>query len=240
MLFIEEKLTNLKNVSNIGIIFERGDKELDFSILKKSKELLEDSRVKGLLIKGKNFSKDIIENFPLINFWQEDFFDSNKIPNNLIYPNIIKQESELTYAKSIGYTNFIIDGILLNNIDRLKKYKKNNEIFWAIPNDARNGHFWIRPEGLAQYEDIINNWILIPVEDSSNLIRRYKDKITGVLETPIILGLQYAPRTVHCLPKEFDMLRANCKGRCLSCVKCDRLLKTFNFLKEKGEDYEKE
>lgn len=239
MFFIEEKLSNLKNVTNIGIIFQREDKELDFSVLKKSKEFLEDPRIKSLLIKGKNFSKDIIENFPLINFWQEDFFEEDPIPNNLIYPNVIKQESELAYAKKIGYKNFIIDGILLNNKNYLKKYKKNNEIFWAIPNDARNGHFWIRPEGISEYKDIIDNWILMPVEDNSNLIRRYKNEITGVIDVPIILGLNYAPKTVHCLPKEFDELRSVCRGKCLSCIKCDRLLNTFNFFK-KGENYEKE
>lgn len=234
MYFIEEKFSKERNISNFGIIVTKEENESNFSLLNRIMEYNSDNRIKKIFVIGNKIPTDYVEGLNNIYFLDKEY-DKTDVYPNLVYPKNIVTENQFIFARQLGYKNFILSGNLLQDKEKLLKYKKEDETFWAVPNNAAKGQFWIRPEGISLYNNIIDYWLLYSDNTVANILRRYQNEITGVLDPLIICNLNYDSKTIHCLPRKFDELRASCKGRCLSCNKCNRLLNSFNFLNKNKE-----
>lgn len=107
----------------------------------------------------------------------------------------------------------------------------------AAADDIKPEHkFFIRPEGVAAYEDLIDYIEFAgPIEQENTLCKIYKDKEwAGGLEMIIpSLGVQIDNRTI--MPV-FDTYRTDCKRKCAynRCELCNNIFAVAKSLEEKN------
>lgn len=220
---------DIRNVLPFGLLIKEKDNEKDTEFLSRIKRESEDALVVDIILSLDNSKSNYAETFKDFKIFYPHDSKLEFVRDNIIFPKICQSYSQIACGLAKGYKNFFISACMLSNVWELKKLPKDISLL-ACPNDAENGNFWIRPEGISQYSDFIKNWVLKKTPNFSETLREYQNKkCTIVSEEERIVGITAEQQCgLGLLPEEFDMLRANCNQRCVGCEKCNRLLQTFN------------
>lgn len=135
--------------------------------------------------------------------------------------------------KIIGITNIQITTPLINNVEFLRNLKSGNYRLFctANVNSTVKGVIdpsWIRPEGLYQFDGIMEDFIL-ETSDKTNvdfILSSYsKGESIGLIRDFIVGFENYDKRYINCpnlLNMTFDVSRLNCGADCLFCRQCER------------------
>lgn len=231
MLYIEEEyFKEVSNVLPIGLFMTKDPQEKETAFLERIAKYTKDPIVGDIvLVIPKKFAK-YAETFDKLKIYFYNDENEELVYPNTMYPKVCHSESQIDHAIKRGYKIITIGQELLSNWRLLNKNIDKDIIFFSTPNNGKNGQFWIRPEGIKIYNNLISNWNINYVNNISNAIRRYQSGICASNEEDdIICGIPHKDQIgIGLLPEEFDQLRSQCEQDCIGCVKCKRILETFN------------
>lgn len=234
----DDDFEKVKNIQPIGIIARQKKDEKETTFLSRLRQYNDNSLVQDIFLEL-DMNKEIYAT--TFNSWKIIFPEDKlfKFRNkNIYYPKVCSSERTVKDAIEKGYINILLDQNLLPQITPILEKVPKEINFSSTANDGTNNNFWIRPEGIEQYNSVIKNWFLISTPDMSDTIRYYQSK-NSIGSKTMIHGLEIEEQSgISLLPQEFDKLRFSCNKHCLTCELCERTLHSFN--KIASESFKKE